>query len=145
MNFSDLKIINAKIITPDRIIDHGSILVTNGKITAITEGQIENNEVPVIDAAGKYISPGFIDIHVHGGGGHDFMDNTIDAFLEIAQLHARHGTTSFTPTTLSCEKDALLKTLSLYEEADALNTRGAQFIGLHIEGPYFSMNQRGAQ
>jgi len=101
--------------------------------------------VPVIDAAGKYVSPGFIDIHVHGGGGHDFMDNTLDAFLEIAQLHARHGTTSFTPTTLSCEKRALLKTLSLYEEADALNGSGAQFTGLHIEGPYFSMNQRGAQ
>ena len=145
MNFSDLKIINAKIITPYRIIDKGSILVTNGKIAAVTEGQIENNEVPVIDAAGKYVSPGFIDIHVHGGGGHDFMDNTLDAFLGIAQLHARHGTTSFTPTTLSCEKDALLKTLRLYEEADALNSSGAQFIGLHIEGPYFSMNQRGAQ
>jgi N-acetylglucosamine-6-phosphate deacetylase len=145
MNFSNLKIINAKIITPYRIIDHGSILVMNGKITAVTEGHIECNEVPVIDAAGKYVSPGFIDIHVHGGGGHDFMDNTLDSFLKIAQLHARHGTTSFMPTTLSCEKDALLKTLRLYEEADALNINGSQFIGLHIEGPYFSMNQRGAQ
>jgi len=142
---SDLKIINAKIITPYHIIDHGSILVMDGQIASVTEGLIENNEVPVIDAAGKYVSPGFIDIHVHGGGGHDFMDNTLDAFLEIAQLHARHGTTSFTPTTLSCEKRALLKTLSLYEEADALNGSGAQFTGLHIEGPYFSMNQRGAQ
>ena len=145
MNFSNLKIINAKIITPNQIIDQGSILVMNGKITAITGGHIENNEVPVIDAAGKYVSPGFIDIHVHGGGGHDFMDNTLDSFLEIARLHARHGTTSFTPTTLSCEKDELLKTLRLYEEADALNINGSQFIGLHIEGPYFSMNQRGAQ
>ena len=142
---SDLKIINAKIITPYHIIDRGSILVMDGQIASVTEGLIENNEVPVIDAAGKYVSPGFIDIHVHGGGGHDFMDNTLDAFLEIAQLHARHGTTSFTPTTLSCEKRALLKTLSLYEEADALNGSGAQFTGLHIEGPYFSMNQRGAQ
>lgn len=145
MSFSNLKIINAKIITPYRIINQGSILVMNGKIAAVTEGEIENNEVPVIDAAGKYVSPGFIDIHVHGGGGHDFMDNTLEAFLKIARLHARHGTTSFTPTTLSCEKDALLKTLRLYEEADALNTDGAQFIGLHIEGPYFSIDQRGAQ
>ncbi|HJP62915.1 MAG TPA: N-acetylglucosamine-6-phosphate deacetylase [Mucilaginibacter sp.] len=145
MNYSDLKIINAKIITPYRVIDHGSILVTNGKIAAVTEETIENDEVPVIDAAGKYVSPGFIDIHVHGGAGHDFMDNKLDAFLEIAVLHARHGTTSFTPTTLSCEKDALLQTLQLYDEADILNTHGAQFIGMHIEGPYFSMDQRGAQ
>jgi N-acetylglucosamine-6-phosphate deacetylase len=145
MNLSNLKITNAKIITPHQVIEHGTILVKNGKITAITEENIENNEVPVIDAAGKYVSPGFIDIHVHGGGGHDFMDNTVSAFLEIAQLHARHGTTSFTPTTLSCEKDALLQTLKLYEQAHAINSNGAQFIGMHIEGPYFSMNQRGAQ
>ncbi len=84
-------------------------------------------------------------IHVHGGGGYDFMDNTTDAFLEIAQFHARHGTTSMTPTTLSCEADALKETIRVYEMADKLNTQGAQFIGLHIEGPYFAMEQRGAQ
>src|ERR1700709_560994 len=101
MNLPDLKIVNAKIITPYRIIDHGSILVTNGKIAAVTEGTIENNEVPVIDAAWKYVSPGFIDIHVHGGGGHDFMDNTIDAFLGTANPHTSYGTTAMlhTPPT----------------------------------------------
>jgi N-acetylglucosamine-6-phosphate deacetylase len=145
MNLQNLKIINARIITPYRIIERGNILVTDGKITAVTEEVIDKSDVPVIDAAGRYASPGFIDIHVHGGGNRDFMDNTLEAFLEIAKLHARHGTTSLTPTTLSCEKDALMKTLRLYEEADALNTGGAQFIGLHIEGPYFAMEQRGAQ
>ena len=145
MNSPDLKITNAKIITPSGIIDNGSILILNGKIATVTQGNIDNNEVPVIDAGGRYASPGFIDIHVHGGGGHDFMDNTVTAFLEIAALHALHGTTSIMPTTLSCEKDALLNTLSTYEEADALNKDGAQFIGMHIEGPYFAMAQRGAQ
>ena len=141
----DLKVINAKIITPNSIIDSGSILIINGKIASITEGSIDNSEVPMIDAAGRYAAPGFIDIHVHGGGGHDFMDNTVTAFLEIAALHARNGTTSVMPTTLSCEKDALLKTLRTYEEADALNVNGAQFIGMHIEGPYFALAQKGAQ
>jgi N-acetylglucosamine-6-phosphate deacetylase len=145
MDSSNLKIINARIITPTGILKNGSVLVQNGKITAITEGEIEGAYENVIDAGGKYLSPGFIDIHVHGGGGHDFMDNTITAYLEIAKLHASHGTTSFTPTTLSCEKDALLKTLSLYEESEPLNTMGSNYLGMHIEGPYFSMEQRGAQ
>jgi N-acetylglucosamine-6-phosphate deacetylase len=118
MDSSNLKIINARIITPTGILNNGSLLVRDGKITAITEGEMEGVSENVIDACGKYLSPGFIDIHVHGGGGHDFMDNTIAAYLEIAKLHASHGTTSFTPTTLSCEKDALLKTLSLYEESE---------------------------
>jgi N-acetylglucosamine-6-phosphate deacetylase len=145
MNSSDLKIINARIITPNGILNNGSLLVQDGKIAAFAEGDIEGPSENVIDAAGKYLSPGFIDIHVHGGGGHDFMDNTVEAYLEVAKMHASHGTTSFTPTTLSCEKDALLKTLSLYEESEPLNTMGSNYLGMHIEGPYFSMEQRGAQ
>lgn len=145
MDSSNLKIINARIITPTGILNNGSLLVQDGKIKAVAEGEIEGARENVIDAGGKYLSPGFIDIHVHGGGGHDFMDNTVTAYLEIAKLHASHGTTSFTPTTLSCEKDALLKTLSLYEESEPLNTMGSNYLGMHIEGPYFSMEQRGAQ
>jgi N-acetylglucosamine-6-phosphate deacetylase len=99
----------------------------------------------VIDAAGKYVSPGFIDIHIHGGGGHDFMDNSLQAFLEIANTHARHGTTALTPTTLTAEKEDLTRTLELYEQANRENKAGAQFIGMHLEGPYFALNQRGAQ
>jgi N-acetylglucosamine-6-phosphate deacetylase len=145
MDSSSLKIINAKIITPNRIVDNGSLLVENGRIRAVSDREIDAPADQIIDAKGKYLAPGFIDIHVHGGGGHDFMDNTQTAFLEIAELHARHGTTAFTPTTLSCERDALLKTLQLYEQANPLNKKGAAFIGMHIEGPYFSMEQRGAQ
>lgn len=145
MDSSGLKIINAKIITPTRIIKNGSILARDGKIVAVAEGNIDSESETVIDAGGKFLSPGFIDIHVHGGGGYDFMDNTVEAYLEIARLHASHGTTAFTPTTLSCEREALLKTLSLYEESAPLNVNGAQFLGMHIEGPYFAMEQRGAQ
>lgn len=145
MDSSNLKIINASIITPAGILNNGSLLVQEGKISAIAQGGIDGSYGDVIDAGGKYLSPGFIDIHVHGGGGHDFMDNTVEAYLEIAKLHASHGTTSFTPTTLSCETDALLRTLSLYEESEPLNTMGSNYLGMHIEGPYFSMDQRGAQ
>jgi len=140
-----LKIVNGHVITPTEILKGGSILIDGGKIVEISGSAIDAPAAKVIDAGGKYVSPGFIDIHVHGGGGHDFMDNTTEAFLEIAKLHVRHGTTAMLPTTLSCEKADLLETLKVYEKANKLNKNGAQFIGIHIEGPYFAMNQRGAQ
>ncbi|MEO6633149.1 MAG: N-acetylglucosamine-6-phosphate deacetylase, partial [Mucilaginibacter sp.] len=76
---------------------------------------------------------------------HDFMDNTVDAFLGIAETHARYGTTAMCPTTLTSSKDDLLETLRIYELADKQNIKGAQFIGMHLEGPYFAVNQCGAQ
>jgi N-acetylglucosamine-6-phosphate deacetylase len=140
-----LKIINGQVITPAKIIKGGSVLVSNGVIAEISEHNIDVPGAAVIDAGGKYVSPGFIDLHIHGGGGHDFMDNTVDAFLEIARTHAKYGTTAMSPTTLSSSKEDLLETLRIYDVADQKNTNGAQFIGMHLEGPYFALNQCGAQ
>lgn len=139
------KIINSRAITPHRIIDSCSILVVDGKIVDIRQGDIDAPDAEVFDAEGCYVSPGFIDLHVHGGGGHDFMDNTVEAYLAIAETHARYGTTALCPTTLTAEKADLLKTLEVYEHATRRNNQGAQFVGLHLEGPYFALNQRGAQ
>ncbi|SHF36279.1 N-acetylglucosamine-6-phosphate deacetylase [Pedobacter caeni] len=140
-----IKIYNGKIITPHRTIDGGCILIEGGKILEVSASDIPVENALEINAMGNYIGPGFIDLHVHGGGGHDFMDNEPDGFLAIAALHAKHGTTALMPTTLSSEHQDLMDTLSTYEAADARNVNGAQFIGIHIEGPYFSMEQRGAQ
>lgn len=140
-----IKIYNGKVILPGKIIPRGTVLVTDGVITAIEDGDIDIADAIAIDAKGQYISPGFIDIHIHGGGGYDFMDGNIEAFLGIAELHAKHGTTAMLPTTLTSEKEDLLLTLNAYEAANKINNMGASFIGMHLEGPYFSMNQRGAQ
>jgi N-acetylglucosamine-6-phosphate deacetylase len=140
-----IKIYNGRIITADKILPRGTILVNGGTITAVSEDDIQFDDAIEIDAKGNYISPGFIDIHVHGGGGYDFMDGTEEAFLKIAETHALYGTTAMLPTTLTSEKKDLLQTLELYEEANKKNTDGAQFIGMHLEGPYFALNQRGAQ
>ena len=145
MSTRRLKIFNGRIISPHRIIPNGTVVVTGETITAILEDDVDVPGAVEIDAQGNYISPGFIDIHVHGGGGHDFMDCNETAFLKIAETHARHGTTAMVPTTLSCEKDELITTLELYKKAEKKNISGAQFLGMHIEGPYFAMNQRGAQ
>lgn len=140
-----IKIFNGNIITPDKIIDGGSILIQSNKIAAISNNNIEVTDCIEIDAKGKYISPGFIDIHVHGGGGHDFMDGTENAFLTIAATHAKFGTTSMLPTTLTGTKESMLQILGVYEGANQNNVNGAQFLGMHLEGPYISMNQKGAQ
>jgi N-acetylglucosamine-6-phosphate deacetylase len=140
-----LKVYNGKIVTPTRILDGGSLLVTGTTITAVSEKNIEVEDAVEIDAKGNYVSPGFIDIHVHGGGGHDFMDATETAFLKIAETHVRHGTTSMLPTTLTSSKEEILRTLQVYEQANKKNSIGSQFLGMHLEGPYFAMNQRGAQ
>jgi N-acetylglucosamine-6-phosphate deacetylase len=73
------------------------------------------------------------------------MDGNAAAFLKIAETHARYGTTAMVPTTLSSDKQNILDTLTHYREANKINDAGAQFLGMHLEGPYFAMNQRGAQ
>ena len=140
-----VKIYNGNIITPYRIIKNGCILIENGTIAEVAEKDIQTEDYRIIDAAGKYISPGFIDIHVHGGGGHDFMDGTVEAYLGAAEAHAVHGTTAMVPTTLTSTNDELKNTFSTFKEAKSRNKKGAQLLGLHLEGPYFAMSQKGAQ
>ena len=140
-----IKIFNGKIITSSRILKEGCLLITGNRITGVHDQNVEFPDAMEIDAKGNYISPGFMDIHVHGGGGHDFMDGTEEAFLEIANTHARYGTTSMVPTTLTSDTESLLQILDTYERAKIANANGAEFLGMHLEGPYFAMNQRGAQ
>lgn len=99
----------------------------------------------VIDAGGRYVSAGFIDIHVHGGGGYDFMDGDEESFIGAAAFHAKHGTTALCPTTLSGEFKETLRVFDTYRRVKAMRRDGADFIGLHLEGPYFALSQKGAQ
>lgn len=142
-----LIIINGKIIFPDLIIEEKVLVCVDGQIKEIkdiSEINITNSDV-VIDAKQNYISAGFIDIHTHGGGGHDFMDATVEAYLGAAETHVKFGTTALLPTTLTSTTEELMKTFAVYKQAVKENTKGAKFIGLHLEGPYFAYNQRGAQ
>lgn len=127
--------VSGKIITPDGIIK-GRVGYENGIITEITESDNDSE---------LYIAPGFIDIHVHGGGGHDFMDGTVEAFLGAAKLHASHGTATFLPTTLTCPDEELFHSFEILREVQKDETYGDMFYGMHLEGPYFSSKQAGAQ
>jgi len=140
-----IKIYNGRVITPYRTIKTGCILVENGKIMEVSDSFIKTEDYYEVDAVGSYIAPGFIDIHSHGGGGHDFMDGTVEAYIGASEAHAAHGTTAIVPTTLTSTIEELKNTFSVYKEAKLKNNKGAQFLGLHLEGPYFAMSQKGAQ
>ncbi|SDC72017.1 N-acetylglucosamine-6-phosphate deacetylase [Niabella drilacis] len=140
-----LKIINARILTPHRVIKEGTLVAAEGRIVYVGTQNPEIAAAEEMDAQGNYLAPGFIDLHVHGGGGYDFMDGTEEAFLKIAETHARYGTTALYPTTLTSEKQRLLDTLDVFESVQQRNHCGARFMGMHLEGPYFAMSQRGAQ
>ena len=140
-----IKIFNGVLITPYRNRGLGYVVVEDGRIADIGTGDAEVADCECIDAGGRYIAPGFIDIHTHGAGNHDFMDGTVEAFLGAAETHARHGTTLLYPTTLTSTNELLYETFDLYREACRANARGAAFGGLHLEGPYFAPGQKGAQ
>lgn len=139
-----LHISNGNVITPQGILEATDVLIEKNIIKAIDKN-IQAVDALKIDATGFYVSPGFIDIHVHGGGGADFMDGTEDAFLQVATTHARYGTTAMLPTTLTSSKEELFKTIDVYKSANQNNKSGSKFLGLHLEGPYLSINQCGAQ
>lgn len=122
------------------------LYIVDSKIKDFGSGNISlEGDIYKLDVCNRYISPGFIDIHIHGGGGFDFMDATIEAFLGVANTHIKYGTTSMSPTTLTADLLHLEKVLNVYDEANLLNSSGSKFLGLHLEGPYLAMNQRGAQ
>lgn len=123
-------------------ITNGCIAYENGTITNVPA---TTEHADILDADGAFLSAGFIDLHTHGGGGHDFMDGTAEAFLGAAELHAKHGTTTLLPTAVSGTYEETLSMFDTLEKAQAQNTRGADMPGLHLEGPYFSPLQAGAQ
>ena len=135
-------IVNAKILTPYRIVE-GCLVMEDGKIKAITQEAPAGAEI--IDAQGCYVSPGFIDLHTHGGGGHDYMDGTVEAFEGAAKAHLEHGTTALLPTTLTCSDEELFNAFEVFETVKNSGFEGPELLGLHLEGPYFSESQKGAQ
>lgn len=135
---------NGRILTPDGILDSGWVLVEDGKIVSVGGGPAPA-ATESIDAGGLYVSPGFIDIHTHGGGGHDFTDCTEEAVIGAAKAHMAYGTTSIVPTLTSCPDEEIFAFIDCYRAAKRDMRDGPNLIGIHLEGPYFSHLQCGAQ
>ena len=138
--------INARLVLSDGLIQKGYLKEENGKI--ISYGDMNDSlvsEGEIIDCTGFYLSPGFIDIHTHGAGGYDFMDGTVQDIVEACRAHLKHGTTMILPTTLTSSDEDLFLTIDNFKEAQKLKENMPHLPGLHLEGPYFDMIQKGAQ
>lgn len=134
---------NGKIITPQEFYENGSIKIENGKIQAVGKDIKFDDSAYVIDAEGRYVLPGFVDLHCHGAMGCDVMDGTLADIKTIAEYHARGGTTAFLPTTASSSLDSIINALKNIQKARQIGTTGAVVIGAHIEGPFFAYTKRG--
>lgn len=133
---------NCNIIFLDKI-EKGSLLIENGIIKEINPS--ETNDSNSIDCNGLYVSPGFVDVHIHGAGGHDTMDGTFEAINEISKTICKYGTTSFTPTTMTMSANDILKSMTSIKKAKLEGTDGAIVLGAHLEGPFISPSAIGAQ
>ena len=133
------------IITPTRTLKGGEVAFDEKGILTYVGAKREGLGGNVLDYSGYFVSPGFIDLHLHGGGGHDFMDATEEAFLVASALHAKHGTTTMLPTSLTCSDEELFAFFDIYRRAARENTEGSTMPGVHLEGPYFAASQKGAQ
>lgn len=137
-------ITNGILVLEDRLTSGFSLSLENGKIAAIQEGTPSQAD-QVVDVQGRYVSPGFVDIHVHGGGGYDFMDGTVQAIVGAARFHLSHGTTLLQPTTMTCSDGELRQVFSAFTQAKSADGPMPHLYGLHLEGPWLAPAQAGAQ
>lgn len=141
-----LVLINGTAILPDRLLPDATVVCRDGCIESVgTKSKRIPKDATVVDARGGYISPGFIDIHVHGGEGADFMDGTPDAVRAACRAHARHGTTTIFPTTTTGSVEQLT---AMIESCAAVKLTwsaadGARIEGVHLYGPYFAPDKVG--
>lgn len=136
---------NARLILADRIQPGAQVKIANGKIATIASCFLApsvNEEV--VDLRGKYLAPGFIDLHIHGALRRDTMEATPDALAAICQFHASGGTTALALTTITATREEILRVVNAVQAFRKGAPQGARVLGVHLEGPYFSREKPGA-
>lgn len=137
------KLTGGRVFTPQGWVKDGTVVVKDGKIAEVSSGNIDVAGAEVIDAKGMDIVPGGIELHIHGGGGRDFMEGTEDAFRTAIAAHMKYGTTSIYPTLSSSSVPMIKDALATCEKLMA--EERSPVLGLHLEGPYFNPKKAGAQ
>ncbi len=135
------QIINGHILTPQGWMKDGSVLISDGKILEITNSDLAVIGAKVMDARGMYIVPGFVAMHVHGGGGFDFKEATEEAFRGAVDAHLQHGATTIFPTISSSLFDTLKQAAWICEGMMA--EKDSVVLGMHLEGPYLNPKMAG--
>lgn len=139
-------IYNGKILLEDEILE-GHIIIFDDKIRKIEAfNESAHHDLDLINAHGHFISPGFIDVHVHGAMGHDVMDGSVEGLKVIGETIIKNGVTSYLPTTMTMPKKAIDRAYKAVKETMALKDyKGATPLGLHLEGPFINPEKKGAQ
>lgn len=140
-------LVNGRVLTPHRMIAPGGLAIKDGRIHEVFN--MKDCQIPeganIIDVRNSLIIPGIIDLHLHGGGGADLMDGSAASIRKIAQTHAQGGSTGILPATLTNSLEDIKKALDTFSSEQEKTVDGARLLGVHLEGPYFSYEQRGAQ
>ena len=134
---------NGKVLTPEGWLQHASVILYDGKIAEITDRPVDVSDIECVDASDCYVVPGFIDLHVHGGGGYDFMEGTAKAFDTVIKTHLRHGTTAILPTLAASSFEMMEQAAE--ETTRQMSCPNSPVIGLHLEGPYLNPSMAGGQ
>jgi len=140
-----LAIVNARAVLVDRIQDDLAVVVDGPTIVAIIDRESLGSNVDTLDAEGRYLAPGLIDIHTHGAVGSSFNSATPGAFRAITEENVRRGVTGLLATTSTAPLPELVASLELSREWARADHEGARVLGAHVEGPYFAPSQAGAQ
>jgi N-acetylglucosamine-6-phosphate deacetylase len=142
-----LAIMGGTCVTPWREIPDSLVLCEDGRITGV--GPRTRNEPPPgaqhLDATGLLVLPGLIDTHVHGSHGDDVMQDGVEGIRRISAAQLRYGTTAYLPSTVSARPDELLRAVEACREAARPGARGAEIVGIHVEGPFINRRKKGAQ
>ncbi|GKX65200.1 N-acetylglucosamine-6-phosphate deacetylase [Inconstantimicrobium mannanitabidum] len=136
-----LLIKNCNVIFPEGI-EKKNVLVENSKIKEITNS--DKYLCDTLEGEGLYLSPGFIDVHIHGSGGYDVMDGRYESIDKISEIIADFGTTSFVPTTMTFDSKKIKTAVKIVSEAKKKGTSGANVLGCHLEGPFINREAIGA-
>ena len=135
--------LNGSVITDSGVISDGMVVVRGDRIEYVGPRREVPAGAEIVDASGLFLSPGFVDIHIHGGAGSDFMDATTQDIETVFRYHAAHGTTSLCPTTATAPLAEILAALEALERYRSGPQRFGRALGAHIEGPYLAMTKRG--
>ena len=138
-----IQIVGGKILTPQGWLEGGSLIVEDNKISEVSKSDGKIEGATLIDAKNGVVAPGGIDLHVHGGGGFDFMEGKEESFRKAVQAHLLHGTTSIYPTLSSSSPKMIRDAIEVTEKLMAEPNSG--ILGLHLEGPYFNPEMAGGQ
>ncbi len=144
---TSIAIVNGTVVLPNRLIEDGIICCDGSVITYVGTRKTFPDDVRVVNANGGFISPGFIDLHVHGGAGADFMDGTPEAIITACAAHLRHGTTTIFPTTTTGSEQLILRMIEACAAAKQTMSQnpgqGPDIAGIHLYGPYFAEDKVG--